>query len=111
MNKDILNFIGLMNRAGALATGTELVLTGVRNGKVKLVLIDSTVSDNSFKKITDKCKFYGVSYIVMPEATDIGAAVGKGSRKVIGVTDQHFVKALKEKMEKQFNSHQNHLVV
>ena len=99
MNKEILNFIGLMNRAGALITGTELVLNGVRSKKVKLVLIDSSVSENTLKKITDKCTYYHVSYIKMPAGTELGLAIGNSSRKVIGITDQHFVKALKRKLE------------
>ena len=98
MNKEVMNFIGLMNRAGALITGTDMVINGVRSGKVKFVLVDSAVSDNTLKKITDKCKFYNVSYITMPAET-LGSAIGKSSRKIIGITDQHFVKALKKKMK------------
>ena len=98
MTKEILNFIGLMNRAGALITGTDMVINGVRSGKVKFVLIDSEVSDNTLKKITDKCKYYNVSYIVIPAETNLGTVIGKGSRKIVGITDQKFVKALKEKM-------------
>ena len=99
MTKDVLNFIGLMNRAGALITGTDLVLNGVRSGKVKMVLIDSLVSENTFKKVTDKCKFYNVSYIKADSSVDLGLAIGNSNRKIIGITDQNFVKALKEKLE------------
>jgi len=100
MNKDILNFIGLMNRAGALITGTDLVLNGVRSGKVKMVLIDALVSENTFKKITDKCKYYNVYYIKVENDVNLGLAIGNSSRKVIGITEQNFVKALKEKLNK-----------
>ena len=99
MNKDALNFIGLMNRAGALVTGTELVLNGIRSGRVKMVLIDALVSDKTLKKIMDKCKFYNVSYMKAAADVDLGLAIGKTSRKVIGITDQNFVKALQEKVE------------
>lgn len=99
MNKDVLNFIGLMNRAGALMTGTDLVLNGVRSKKVKMVLIDALVSENTLKKVTDKCKFYNVPYIRMAADADLGFAIGNTSRKVIGITDQNFTKALKEKLE------------
>ena len=100
MTKEILNFIGLMNRAGALITGTDMVINGVRSGKVKFVIVDGGVSDNTLKKITDKCKYYNVSYIMMPLDADLGSAIGKGSRKVVGLTDQKFVKALKEKLDR-----------
>ena len=101
MNKDTLNFIGLMNRAGALIAGTNLVLNGVRSGKVKIVLIDDSVSDNTLKKITDKCKFYNVSYIKVETGIDLGLAIGNSNRKVIGITDPNFVRALKEKLDKE----------
>jgi len=100
MNKEVLSFVGLMSRAGALITGTDLVLNGVRSGKVKMVLIDPLVSENTFKKVTDKCKFYHVPYIKVSGEVDLGAAIGNRSRKVIGITDQNFVKALNEKLKK-----------
>ena len=90
-----------MNRAGALITGTDLVLNGIRNMKVKMVLIDDSVSDNTFKKITDKCKFYNVSYIRVATGIDLGLAIGNSNRKIIGITDPKFVKALKEKLDKE----------
>ncbi|MCL1990564.1 MAG: ribosomal L7Ae/L30e/S12e/Gadd45 family protein [Defluviitaleaceae bacterium] len=100
MSKEILSFIGLMSRAGALITGTELVLNGVRSGKVKLVLIDAHASENTLKKITSKCHHYHVAWIQLEVGADLGLAIGKPSRKVVGITDQQFVKALKEKLQK-----------
>ena len=88
-----------MNRAGALITGTNLVLNGVRSGKVKMVLIDDSVSERTLKKIMDKCKFYNVSYIRVATGIDIGLAIGDSNRKVVGITDPNFVKALKEKLD------------
>jgi len=101
MTKEHLNFIGLIKRANALITGSELVINGIRTGKVKLVLIDSSVSENTFKKITDKCRFYHVSYIKVSQEVNLGAAIGKESRKIIGITDAHFAKALQEKIDKE----------
>ena len=90
-----------MMRAGALITGTNLVLNGVRSGKVKMVLIDDSVSDNTFKKITDKCKFYNVSYIRVATGIDLRFATGNNNRKVIGITNSNFVRALQEKLDKE----------
>ncbi|MCL2559544.1 MAG: ribosomal L7Ae/L30e/S12e/Gadd45 family protein [Turicibacter sp.] len=98
MNKKALNFLGLMNRAGALVTGTDLVLNGVRSGKVQMVLIDASVSANTLKKVTDKCQFYHVPYIKVAEDIDLGLTIGS-NRKIIGVADQKFAKALREKLE------------
>jgi len=98
MRKEFLNFLGLANRAGALTTGTEQVLTGVRSGKVKLVVVDATISDGTLKKIKDKCKFYNVEMVQGPASINIGLAIGSENRKVIGVIDVNFAKGLKDKL-------------
>lgn len=90
-----------MNRAGALITGTDLVLNGVRSRKVKMVLIDALISEKTLKKIIDKCKFYNVCYIKLSDDCDLGAIIGNSSRKVIGITDSNFMKALKKKLIKE----------
>ena len=89
-----------MNRAGALVTGTDSVLKGIRSQKVKFVLIDSQVSENTLKKITDKCNFNNIAYVKLPDDVDLGLAIGKSTRKVVGICDQNFVKALEKKLEK-----------
>jgi len=109
MAKEILNFIGLMNRAGSLITGTELVLNGIRSGKVKFVLIDSQVSENTLKKITDKCRYYNVSYIEVIGESGLGTAIGNPSRKVAGITDPKFVKALQKKLKETHSFSQRKL--
>jgi len=101
MNKEILNFVGLMNRAGALLAGTESVINGVRQQKVKFVLIDSQVSENTLKKVTDKCRYYHVPYIKLDEGLDLGLAIGKNNRKVVGIRNEEFVKALQKKLKEK----------
>lgn len=98
MDQEILRFIGLINRAGAIITGTDMVLNGARSGKVKLILIDSAVSDKTMKKVKDKCAFYKIPMVVVDESLNLGHAIGKNSRKIIGITDVNFTKLLKEKL-------------
>jgi len=99
MHKEFLNFLGLANRAGALITGTELVLAGVRRQKVKLVIVDANVSAGTLKKIRDKCKFYDVDMVQGLGSISIGSAIGSENRKVIGVVDGNFAKGLKDKLK------------
>jgi len=98
MNKDVLGFLGLAFRARALITGTELVLGSIRGQKVHFVLIASDVSAGTFKKVTDKCHTYGVQYLQVTSDVDLGKAIGKDSRKIIGITDAKFAKTLKKKL-------------
>ena len=98
MNKDALGFLGLAFRARALITGTELVLGSMRGQKVHFVLIAGDVSTGTLKKVTDKCRTYGVQYLQVASDVDLGKAIGKDSRKVIGITDVNFAKTLKKKL-------------
>ena len=96
MNSKVLSMLGLSRRAGAVIIGTDLVTKALPSGKVKLVMYAENASPNTEKKITDKCKFYGVQCIKAPHGVDdIAHAIGKLSAvSVVGVTDENFSKEL-----------------
>ena len=88
--------LGLSKRAGSLITGTDLVTKALPSGKVLLVIYAGDSSANTEKKITDKCKFYGVNCVKSTHTSDeLSHAIGKlSSVCVIGVTDENFSKEL-----------------
>ncbi len=52
MNNDrLLRFLGICKRAGALVSGAETVEKTIREGKARLVLYASDVSENSLKRV------------------------------------------------------------
>lgn len=99
MNKSWLNFLGLALSAGAVITGEQLVVQAVQNKKVYLVILAEDTGENTYKKVTDKCKFYNVSCIQKAQSDELGHALGKDFRKVVGITDPNFAKALIKKMD------------
>ena len=58
--------LGLANAARALVNG-ETLIKSISANKVELVLIANDASDNTKKKITDKCQFYHVDYFIVDE--------------------------------------------
>lgn len=91
-----LSMLGLCRRAGKVIIGTPLVTSILPSGKVKVVFYTSDASENTKKRITDKCKFYNTN-CVMVEITsdDIGKMVGMSTPVcVIGVIDDNFSKQL-----------------
>ena len=78
--------------------GTDLVTKSLPSKKVSLVIYTSDASQNTEKKVTDKCKFYGVECIKADCTADIlSNAIGKsGSVCVLGITGQSFSKELKK---------------
>lgn len=96
MNSKFLSLLGLSRRAGSSIIGTDLVTKALPSGKVKLVIYATDSSNNTEKKITDKCKFYGVECVKSIYTSDeLSHAVGKlSSVCVIGISDENFSKEL-----------------
>ena len=96
MNNKFLSMLGLAKRAGALITGTDLVTKALPSGKIRLVMYAENSSQNTEKKITDKCKFYGTRCVKIDYVgEDVAHAIGKlSSVCVVGVSDENFSKEL-----------------
>lgn len=96
MDKEkILNLLGLAMRAGKLVTGEELTIGDIRSGKAKFVLVAADASENTRKKIKDKCSYYKVPCDESFLQAELSHAIGK-TRMVIGINDQGFAKKFKE---------------
>ena len=89
--------LGLCRKAGKLITGTDLVTKSLPSKKTYLVIYTNDASQNTEKKITDKCKFYGVECIKAPfSSLEISGAIGKsGAICALGITDLNFAGELK----------------
>ncbi len=94
-----MSLLGLINRAGQLISGEELVLKEIRKGKAKLVILSSDASHNTSKKITDKCLFYKIPMKSVTNRYMLGQAIGKDARVVVAVLDNGFAKKLVELLD------------
>lgn len=91
--QQVLQLLGLAVGARKLISGEELVVKEIRKN-AKLVIISSDASDNTMKKIQDKCKSYNVELHVFGDRSDLGHATGKEARVVLAITDDGFAKKL-----------------
>jgi len=92
----MLKLLGLINRTGKLLSGTDIVLDGIRKGKVNLVFLASDASENTKKLIRDKTTYYNVRLIEDFSSMELSHSIGKKNRMVLGVADLGFSKKLKE---------------
>ncbi len=100
----LLGTIGLCRRAGKLICGVDLICTELRkNQKIQIVLAACDVSDNTKKKLNDKCKFYGVTLIFLPyTAEELAAAVGKDAPiGAVAITDAKLMQSVKNHLPAQ----------
>ncbi|MCM3765726.1 MULTISPECIES: YlxQ family RNA-binding protein [Bacillaceae] len=90
-----MSFLGLANRAGRTISGEELTVKQIQKGNAKLVLLSADASQNTTKKITDKCNTYEVPIKMVENRYLLGQAIGKEARVVVAVLDNGFAKKLK----------------
>jgi len=97
VHNSIHHLLGLTSRARKNVTG-ETLLQSIRQGEVSLVIIATDASENSSKKIRDKCTYYNVQYMIYGTTLEISNAIGKINRVAVGIIDTGFAKKIKEEI-------------
>lgn len=99
MNKQteakIYSLLGLAMRAGKVVSGDDTTLTEIKKGYVKLVIIADDASNNTKKLFKDKSSFRSIPYVHFSTKLQLGLAIGKAPRAVLGIKDNGFAKKLK----------------
>ena len=97
MQDKFLSAIGLARRAGAIALGTAEVRDSMKNGKAKLVIVASDVSENTKKEITDTAAFYKKEYIISHYTmAELSNAVGlMRNTSSVAITDSNLTVLIK----------------
>ena len=103
MNK-IFNLLGLMQRAGKLITGEDLIVKNLKNNKIKLLVIAQDCGINTKKKLEDKANFYKVECINFSDIESISTAIGRDNRVAVGMIDEGFVKKFRQLLEEGGNN-------
>ena len=95
-NKErILNLIGLATRARKTSMGTDIVINSIQRRDAKIVFIASDASNETIKKVQDKCSFYKVDNCLLFDTVELNNAVGKNNIKVVSVNDNGFYNSIK----------------
>ncbi len=96
--------IGLAAKAGKAVYGTPLICESLRmtgDKKCTLVLEGSDSSENTHKKLSDKCAFYGAELIRLPiTMEELSSAIGKKSTvAAVGIKDKGLAVAIMTKLK------------
>ena len=86
--------LGLCVRAGRAAFGSEECVRLARIGKLDLVIVAEDASENTKKRMRDKCTSFGVPQIYFGTVSSLAHATGKGKVSVIGIRDKGFATAI-----------------
>ncbi len=98
--------VGICAKAGKLITGIPMICEAMKAGKrIFLVIEPSDNSNNSSKRLHDRCTYYGVPlYTLSIDGEALAASVGKKARiGALAVTDENLYRlvmsSLNEKKE------------
>lgn len=100
MNKkqQLLNLLGLAQRAGRLISGEEQVIKAIQTETAQLVFLAKDASQNLSKTITDKCSYYEIEVSTACDTLELSLAIGR-PRKVVAVVDAGFSKKMRTLMD------------
>lgn len=92
----IFNLLGIAASARQIVSGEEQVVKEVRTNKAKLVIVSNDASQNTTKKMHDKCSFYNVPIYTFGSREQLGHATGRESRVSLAIMDNGFAKKLSQ---------------
>ena len=93
MDNKFWGSLGLASKAGKLIYGVPMIIEAIqKRKKVYLVIEAEDTSDNTHKKLTDKCSFYGVEKIrIDADGVELASRIGKSSSlAAVAITDESF---------------------
>ena len=90
------NILGLAKKAGAIISGTELVIDSVRKKRACHIFICSDASPGTLKKLTDKANFYQVPVTKLKSTmSELSHCVGLSRlTAAVSLTNKNFLKLL-----------------
>ena len=101
-NKRRLSALGMSVKAGGVIFGVPMVceaLASQKNGKTPLIVFEaSDTSDNTHKRISDKCSFYGVRHVRLEiDGETLSEALGKRSMLgAVALTDHNLLRLVEK---------------
>lgn len=105
MNK-ALNTLGICACARKISYG-ETLLKDIKSKKVYFVVVANDASDNSKKKIIDKCTYYKCEFMICLDKESITKSIGRVDLvSAVGIKDFNLTKKFKENVKGEGGSNE-----
>ena len=95
----IYSFLGLAQRAGKLVSGDDSTMLDIKKNRVKIVKVAEDASNNTKKLFKDKTSFRNIACVTYSTKLQLGLAIGKAPRAVMGIKDVSFADKVLELIE------------
>lgn len=94
MSSSYLQFLGLAKRAGKVVLGEQQIIKEIQHKKAHLILLASDIGEQTRKRITNKCQFYDIPYVVVDDRQTLSQAIGATDRVAVAIMDNGFARKL-----------------
>lgn len=91
----MLKLVGLAYRANKVLYGIK-AMKAITDKKAYLVLLVDDASDNTKKKVLDKCASYQVPIKLIGSRNDLSRCIGKSDIVMIAIIEEGFAKSILE---------------
>ena len=96
---ELLGFLGLAHRAGAVVRGTDEVRSALQKDGALLVLMAGDASETQTKKILRLLEVRGVPSAVLGSRSELGEAVGGPPLSAVALTKPAFAESFLKKLQ------------
>ncbi len=93
------SYISLAMKAGKAASGEYAAEKSVKEGKACLMILAEDASDNTRKKFTDLCRYYGIPIFTYQTKETLGRMIGKAQRACVAIEDSGLAGAIEQSRE------------
>src|SRR5215213_1267575 len=97
----VLRLLGLGVRGRGAVVGVSQVREAVKRNKVVFAVVAADASSNSLEKVVPLLNARRVSFIEVPSALELGAAVGREQTAVVGIVDPQLAVGIRDAMTRE----------
>ena len=96
--------LGIAKKSGQMIIGTPMIIEHIQKKKTLdpdsfLVIEASDTSENTHKKLSDKCNFYNIRRIrIDATCEELGASLGKGSTAAVAIVGKDMCRGVESKI-------------
>lgn len=101
--KKVYSWLGLCMKAKKIVSGDDTTLLEVKKLRTKLVIVASDASKNTKKLFNDKCSYRNIDIFEFGTKVELGNAIGKSPRAVVGILDENMALEIKRLIEDGIN--------
>ena len=99
MRNKVDSYLGFSARSRTLVSGYYSCLNGMKQKKLKLLILAEDLSENTVKKITKVSSEFGVPIRFYGKSENLSQITGCHNRGIYGVTDVNFADAIVKELD------------